>query len=954
MKKLTLFACLTFFCFSSIAQFKTPQYISNSRVFKLSPLVSDKDYKPATIVFKIKTAYRNSCNKNSVQISTVTAVLNSIGAVNLHKVFPNHKATDQQKNAQGLAYADLSLIYEFNYTVNLSVEAVANKLLKTGYFDFAEPHYIPVISYQPNDPMATTTGQYHLNKIKAYTAWDITKGDTNVVIGITDSGTELTHPDLTGNIKYNYNDPIDGIDNDGDSLIDNFNGWDVGMNDNNPTWQGDPHGVHVCGLAAASTDNLTGVAGVGFNCKFLPVKIANANGDLIAAYEGIVYAADHGCSIINCSWGGPGGGSFGQSVIDYATINKNALVVCAAGNDNVSTDHFPSAYNYAFSVASTTSTDNKSSFSNYGNSVDVCAPGSNVKSTYSGGTYVNNSGTSMASPVAAGGAALIKCMFPTYTGLQIGEQLKSTCDAINVAVSGFYAGKLGKGRINLFQGTTNASAKSVTMTARNITDANDEVFVGNDTLQITGDFVNFLAPLSNLTINLSSTSTFVSILNPSMPIGPMATLQQINNNFNPFLVIVSPTAPANSLVTFKLNFTDGTYTFNYYFDVVINVDYINVTVNDISTSITSKGRIGFNTDGQLDGLGFKYKNSRQLLYEAGLMIGNNSAAVSDMVRGTTAGIADEDFGSSQAVSRQIPTVLSDFDLQGNFTDNPATSPLGLNVKHKAFAWNTPGHTKYVIVEYTLTNKSAATFNSLYAGIFADWDIDDSTYGSNRAAFDAANKMGYAYYSGANGLYAGIKVLSNSAPALHYAIDNVTGGNGGVDLNNGGYSEAEKYTTLSTNRANAGVAGTGADICDVVSSGPFVLNPNDSVIVAFALLAGDSLADLQLSAMNAQVQYDSLYPLAIYESASTVNSYFSMFPNPANENIRIEFKNEQVQPLSIQFKNTVGQTVKSFDYGTQNVGVVKLTISTSDLTSGVYFCEVKIADKTSMQKIIIHK
>lgn len=156
------------------------------------------------------------------------------------------------------------------------------------------------------------------------------------------------------------------------------------------------------------------------------------------------------------------------------------------------------------------------------------------------------------------------------------------------------------------------------------------------------------------------------------------------------------------------------------------------------------------------------------------MIGNNSAAVSDMVRGTTAGIADEDFGSSQAVSRQIPTILSDFDLQGNFTDNPATSPLGLNVKHKAFAWNTPGHTKYVIVEYTLTNKSAATFNSLYAGIFADWDIDDSTYGSNRAAFDAANKMGYAYYSGANGLYAGIKVLSNSAPALHYAIDNVTG------------------------------------------------------------------------------------------------------------------------------------------------------------------------------------
>lgn len=954
MKIINLLVACSFAYFSASAQFKSAHYISNNKVFRMASNVSENDYLPKTIIFKVASTHHQICSLEGIQNNAVINYLQSIGASGLHKKFPNHKAPETTLNQLGQKYADLSLLYEFTYTADISVETVANKLLKTGIFDFAEPHYLPHICYQPNDPQATIGGQYHLNKIKAYTAWDITHGDTAIVIGITDTGTEPNHPDLIGNIKYNYNDPIDGIDNDGDSLIDNYRGWDVGMNDNDPTWQGDPHGVHVCGLAAASTDNLTGVAGVGFDCKFLPVKIADASGSLIAAYEGIVYAADHGCSIINCSWGGAGGSAYGQSVIDYATINKNALVVCAAGNDNVSSDFFPAAYNYVLSVASTTVNDNKSSFSNYGFTIDVCAPGSNVNSTYSNGSYANNSGTSMASPIAAGAAAIVKSMFPNYTGLQIGEQLKATCDAINASTSGTYAGKLGKGRINLFQGTTNANTKSVTMTARNVSDGNDGVFVGNDTLQISGEFTNFLAPLSNLNITLSSTSNYVNILNPSMPIGPMPTLQMININFNPFLVIVNPAAPANTPVTFKVNFTDGAYTFNYYFNVVINVDYINVTVNDISTSITSKGRIGFNTDGQIDGLGFKYKNSHQLLYEAGLMIGNAASKVSDMVRGATAGVADEDFGSQQAVSLLNPSVQSDFDLKGTFNDNPAASPIGLTINHKAFAWDSPGNTKFVIVEYTLHNATASTLSNLYAGIFADWDIDDSTYGSNRAAFDAQNKMGYAFYTGNNGTYVGIKLVSNNAPVLHYAIDNVAGGAGGVDLNNGGYSEAEKYTTMSTNRSAAGATGTGADICDVVSTGPFTLTQGDSVVVAFALLAGDSLADLQLSAVNAQLKYDSLYPpLAVQNQIPEHESDFLVFPNPVNDVIGIDFYCKENQVYSIQIKNTMGQVVKSMQIENRKTGKQRIEINTEGMPSGLYFVELASNSAQSTQKFVLH-
>ncbi|MBL0046922.1 MAG: S8 family serine peptidase [Bacteroidetes bacterium] len=650
-KKITLLFSLI--STTLFAQVTATDYISTSHHFKLSPGVNEKDYFANTIIFKVNEDYRSNCSLHAIENTSLTQALNYLGATGLVKKFPNHQLPAKKENKSGQKLIDLSLIYEFTYTTKVSVEKAANLLLKSGILDYAEPHYLPHFDYQPNDPQATVSGQYHLNKINAYAAWDISKGDTNIVIGITDTGTEPTHQDLFANIKHNYADPIDGLDNDSDGYVDNYTGWDVGMNDNDPSWEGNPHGVHVSGCAAASTDNLTGVAGSGFDCKFLPVKIADAGGALISAYEGIIYAADHGCGIINCSWGSSGGGQFGQNAVDYATINKDALVVCAAGNDNVSTPHYPSAFNNAFSVASTTTNDNKSSFSNFGYTIDVCAPGSNINATYPGNSYTQISGTSMASPVAAGAAAIVKAMFPQYTALQIGEQLKATCDPINAATLGVYAGKLGKGRINLFQGATNVNAKSVTMMNRNVTDGNDNAFVGNDTLQISGDFVNFLAPLTNLNVTLSSTSPYVTILNNTFPVGAMTTLQQVSNSATPFRVKISPTSPANVAVTFKLNFSDGAYSFNYYFIEVINVDYINVTVNDISTSITSKGRIGFNSDGQADGLGFKYKNGRQLLYEAGLMIGTSGNKVSDMVRGANAGTTDNDFSSIQRVSKTL-------------------------------------------------------------------------------------------------------------------------------------------------------------------------------------------------------------------------------------------------------------------------------------------------------------
>src|SRR5690606_29344100 len=117
-----------------------------------------------------------------------------------------------------------------------SVQEVINNLYKSGVVEYAEPKYIDKIFYTPNDPEAIPVSgkQWALERTHTYEAWDITKGDSNIVIGIVDTDMNIEHPELINKIKYNYNDPVNGIDDDGDSFIDNFTGWDISENDNDP------------------------------------------------------------------------------------------------------------------------------------------------------------------------------------------------------------------------------------------------------------------------------------------------------------------------------------------------------------------------------------------------------------------------------------------------------------------------------------------------------------------------------------------------------------------------------------------------------------------------------------------------------------------------------------------------------------------------------------------------
>ena len=350
-------------------------------------------------------------------------------------------------------FEPLENLYQIEFLEYQKTDALLKELSENPAVEYAERvplYYTDIVT--PNDPDYNTSYAWGLYKINAGNAWDYSTGSTNIKVAVVDNAVEITHSDLTANIWINTGEiASNGIDDDGNGYIDDRNGYDVADGDNNPNPPSVSfdHGTHVAGTVGARSNNGIGVASIGYTIKIMPVKAtadASSPTSVTNGYDGVIYAANSGADVINMSWGGSSYSTTGQNIITYAH-NQGCVLVAAAGNDDVNTPHYPSSYNYVISVASTTSTDAKSSFSNYGTDVDVSAPGSYIYSTLPGNTYGYMSGTSMASPLVAGLCGLMLSLNPGLSPDDIETCLESSCVNID-AQNPSYINQLGAGRIN--------------------------------------------------------------------------------------------------------------------------------------------------------------------------------------------------------------------------------------------------------------------------------------------------------------------------------------------------------------------------------------------------------------------------------------------------------------------------------------------------------------------------
>jgi subtilisin family serine protease len=381
---------------------------------------------------------RRDAGVTDLGVDDLTGVLASLDVVSVVKIHGPSPAVVEN----GIATAsDLGLdsTLRIRYAAGEDPTAVAERLSGLDQVAWAEPNrWREASATTPNDPQFPA--QWGLSRIGCPDAWDITTGSSSIVVAVVDTGVDLNHPELAS-LLVPGQDFVDfapgSIPRPGWVFEGDFTGVDAIPQDEVG------HGTHVAGTISCLSNNGTGVAGVNWNVRLMPVRVlarirntttnaVSGSGSAANIAAGIRWAADNGARVINMSLGGYGDTIVEREAVAYA-VAQGVVVVAAMGNDDVTTPSFPAAYPGVIAVAATDSVDHRASFSNRGAHVSISGPGVGVLSTYWDDTYASLSGTSMATPHVAGVAALVLSRNSALSPAQVGNILRSTAKPLRDA-----------------------------------------------------------------------------------------------------------------------------------------------------------------------------------------------------------------------------------------------------------------------------------------------------------------------------------------------------------------------------------------------------------------------------------------------------------------------------------------------------------------------------------------
>jgi len=390
------------------------------------------------------------------------------------------------KNNDNAEKLGLNKIYTLRLScVNEDTALVLNKFLKTDCFEFVEVNealkstsVMSNVSYYPNDPLLMWQWSLHntaqdntiITKenvdIDMPNAWGIEQGDSSVIIAILDSGIKNWHNEFDGRIWINKNEiPDNGIDDDINGFIDDVNGWNF-VDNNNKTDDCEGHGTAVASIIGSNFDNLQGMAGINAKSKLMILKISDSAGNAYTekTTDAIQYAVNNGAKVINFSFAGP---KFSQVTNDFIQFAyKHNVTICAgSGNNNIDTVYYPAKCQYVIAVGATDPMDKRSESwvlntgvvggSNYGDSLDVVAPGDSIVILYyKSGNYYRRNGTSYSTAFVTGLVSLLLSQDSTRTPNEIYHLLTTTAeDQVGDSLEDTpgYDKYYGYGRINAYK-----------------------------------------------------------------------------------------------------------------------------------------------------------------------------------------------------------------------------------------------------------------------------------------------------------------------------------------------------------------------------------------------------------------------------------------------------------------------------------------------------------------------
>ena len=546
-------------------------------IHKLDPYNPKYASKTIIVKFKDNTQISRILGKGTDHQAAPTGI-KSIDALNYvykiysyQKVFKEPVAYSKNKyftDHMGVVneVVNLDNIYKIRYDSEIDPKQLVELYKTDENIDYAEPDYIAYTMLTPNDSLFQNGSQWYLNTVNAPAAWDLTVGDTTQIIGILDTGVDWLHPDLFNKIWTNPNEiPGNGIDDDLGGFVDDIHGWDFINNDNDPM-DDNSHGTHVAGIAAAQSNNGSGISGIAWNSKIMPVKVMQSSGEgnMSDVAAGVIYAANHGATVINMSLG-----SYGESLTlknALANAYSTSTLVAAAGNDRFEVDPaplFPACYSFVIGVMASDKANDLALFSNtdlsgpivanneFGYNYEVMAPGFDIWSTVPHNGYRSLSGTSMAAPIVSGTVALMRTYSPLISNEDIFAKIIQSSD---------------NGILNIKNALNIKLSPMLFLVNTTIVDTlpgddRDGIADVGETIELYTNIKNAGGTADSIWTKLSfgefeDTST-AAILNNISYLGKLSTYSQLSGNLHPWKLSINSNLVDNRIIVFNCDIYSG-------------------------------------------------------------------------------------------------------------------------------------------------------------------------------------------------------------------------------------------------------------------------------------------------------------------------------------------------------------------------------------------------------------
>ncbi|MBU3741762.1 MAG: hypothetical protein FGM24_05690 [Candidatus Kapabacteria bacterium] len=628
-----------------------------------------------------------------------------------------------------LLRAEEQLLRTFTVRVDGPVDVwrVASKLASDrSTYETVEPWIVDELHATPNDPYLND--QAYLPVIRAVEAWGVYKGDPSMVVAICDNGIDQSHEDLAGSLFTRTSEiPDNNIDDDGNGYVDDYRGCNLAAAiDGTPgsTSHPDAHGTEVAGIASATWNNGVGIAGIAGTCRMFPLKVSVRGQSGVAfGYLGIMYAAQQGFKVVNCSWGVTKAFSIiDQSVIDYATA-KGTLVVASGGNHGTQAGgspyfrNYPSAYRGVLGVGETTLLDRVTSTSGLGQNIDVFAPAYQAFTTTTFGSYTSFGvqGTSFAAPMVSAAAALVRGKYPSLTPLQTTALIRRTAFGIGTSNPTLQAGL--PGRLDVYAALTEdpMGAPGIDLAAhRLLRDGQSLRRIPLSvplTLQV--DLANHLGMANGVV-----TETRIVALNgwdvdvTSADAAPVTIATSTTASVDAAVLTIRSQGERPLLLAVRV-MSEGSYEDEFIVMVDAESNMTTMSNGVLTYSIGDAGALGVvgASDSRL-GLGFTWNEGYWLLSPSGLIV----------AEGETRGLTGmNDIGLTSDFTSVKPFVEPDTNV-AVMTDENASDDRRIGVRVRTRATFNRNHPEATVLHLQLTNISGQTLQDVGMGYVLDWDL----------------------------------------------------------------------------------------------------------------------------------------------------------------------------------------------------------------------------------------